>query len=120
MLLEILKLEFNRGGGWGDDRTKYGSLLARTICRFGEGHFWHRYTVPASATPGLFFLWLCTCGGFVSAHAGCSYAAFQVDKVEEPTDEQVSVVLDQYIAGIEKLFKDNAEKYGSPNNLVIL
>lgn len=44
----------------------------------------------------------------------------QVQKVEEPTEEQISKLLEQYIAGIEQLFTENAEKYNSPNNLIIL
>ena len=40
--------------------------------------------------------------------------------MEEPTDKQVAALLDTYIAEVERLFRDNAEKYGSENNLVIL
>lgn len=44
----------------------------------------------------------------------------QVEQVDDPTEEQVTALQDKFLAGMEKLFNDNAEKYGSKKNLVIM
>lgn len=40
--------------------------------------------------------------------------------MDEPSDELVQEYLDKYIAALEVLFAENAEKYGSEKNLIIL
>jgi hypothetical protein len=56
-------------------------------------------------------------------HAGTSrgpIAFAQVPHVEEPTEDQVTELQEKYLAAMEKLFNDNAEKYGSKSNLIVL
>jgi hypothetical protein len=43
-----------------------------------------------------------------------------VPHVEEPTEDQVTELQEKYLAAMEKLFNDNAAKYGSKSNLILL